>query len=112
MENKQTEDSYPKDPVKLKEACDRYQKHLEANGLTDSFQKDFFDVDDIKAVLAENKSRHVKVYYGIDEKNRHFLFLAPTQEDGRARDDVDTTGAICCCERPPCPLELSDRYAN
>ncbi|QDK81835.1 hypothetical protein EXU85_25780 [Spirosoma sp. KCTC 42546] len=105
-------DEFPTDPVKLKEACERYEKLLTDLKLTNFFRRDFFDVADLKKILEANQSEHVKVYYGIDEQNRHFLFLAPTQEDGRARDDIDTTAALCCCQRPPCPLEKSDRYAD
>ncbi|GAB4056214.1 hypothetical protein [Spirosoma foliorum] len=105
-------DPYPTDPIKLKEACERYEKLLAESGLTKFFQTGYFDVTGIQKILAENQSDHIKVYYGIDEKDRHFLFIAPTQPDGRAREDTDLTEAECCCQRPPCPLELSDRYAD
>ncbi|MVM31004.1 hypothetical protein GO755_13270 [Spirosoma sp. HMF4905] len=112
MADIENDDPYPTDPIKLREACERYEKMLASAGLTNFFQTGFFDVTGLEKILSENQSKHVKVYYGIDEKGRHFLFLAPTQEDGRARDDVNTTEALCCCQVPPCPLDQGDRYAN
>lgn len=112
MENKQSADEFPSDPIKLKEACERYEKILASSGSKDFFQTGFFDVDKLQEILAANQSKHVKVYYGIDERDKHFLFIAPTQADGRARDDVHITAALCCCQHPPCPLEQSDRFAE
>ncbi|MVM41191.1 hypothetical protein GO730_31680 [Spirosoma sp. HMF3257] len=111
MENKEN-DPYPTDPIKLKEACERYEKMLDSAGLKNFFRTGFFDVTGLEKILEANQSKHVKVYYGIDEKDRHFLFMAPTQPDGRAREDIDLTEAECCCQHPPCPLDQSDRYAN
>lgn len=103
---------YPTAPKELKEACDRYKIVLDSAGLNKFVRTGFFDVDKLKELIEENQSNHVKVYYAIDEVGDHFLFLAPTQADGRAREDVDTTVSLCCCTRPPCPNDLSDRYAD
>ena len=103
---------YPTDPIKLKEACERYENILVSAGLTDFFRVDFFDIDELKKIMDLCQSEHVKVYYAVDEANRHFLFAAPTQANGQARTDIDSTVALCCCQRPPCPPEDSDRYVD
>ena len=103
---------YPTDPIKLKEACERYDQLLAEKDLQGFYRVDFFDVAEIRAILDLCQSEHAKIYYGIDETGRHFLFMAPTQADGRARDDVDTTVAPCCCQIPPCPQDEDDRYTS
>lgn len=112
MENTATSSGYPKDPQKLKEACDRYEALLTSIGQPTFFRTDFFDIDDLKKIIDLSQSEHVRVYYGVDENNRHFLFMAPTQPNGHARDDDDTTATICCCQSPPCPPEETDRYVD
>ncbi len=106
------EDDFPTDPAKLREACERHSKLVADTKVNKTFQTGYFDVDKLEEVIRASQSKHVKVYYGIDERNKHFLFIAPTQEDGSARDDIDTTAALCCCQTPPCPRDQSDRFAN
>ncbi|RIV27110.1 hypothetical protein DYU11_01985 [Fibrisoma montanum] len=72
----------------------------------------FFDIETLKEVIDQTQSKHIKVYCAIDEAGEHFLFLAPTQLDGRAREDTNLSLAVCCCTRPPCPDNLADRYAG
>ena len=112
MNTTENKDPYPTDPLKLKEACERYETILTSAGLTNFFRADYFDIDELRKIMDLCQSEHVKVYYGVDERNRHFLFAAPTQADGRARTDINDTVAICCCQRPPCPAEDSDRYVD
>ncbi|GAB3960858.1 hypothetical protein GCM10028805_59110 [Spirosoma harenae] len=111
MEAKEKED-FPTDPKKLKEACERHQKNLASAKSGDFIKTGFFDIDKLQEVINLTQSKHVKVYYGVDEQDKHFLFIAPTREDGRARDDNDTTAALCCCQSPPCPPPETDRFAE
>ncbi|MFD2569922.1 hypothetical protein ACFSUS_04705 [Spirosoma soli] len=85
---------------------------LESAGLHRFIRAGFFDVQSLKDVIEQTQSKFIKIYYAIDEKGEHFMFLAPTQADGRAREDINTTLALCCCTRPPCPDNLEDRYAG
>jgi len=94
----------------LRKRCARYEELLSslqppqgnsmiraANFTTDSV---------LKLVQQSPASSFIRVYYGIDERGKHLLFMAPVKQDGMLAAEEDTIYADDCCACPPrlnCP---------